>query len=96
MAHTRWATHGVPNDINAHPHKSGDGSLAIIHNGIIENYSAIKEALLERGHTFTSDTDTEVLAHFIQEIKEKENLSLEEAVRLALTKVIGRLRYRRG
>jgi glucosamine--fructose-6-phosphate aminotransferase (isomerizing) len=79
----------VPNDINAHPHKSGDGSLAIIHNGIIENYASIKEVLLERGHTFVSDTDTEVLAHFIQEIKDKENLPLEEAVRLALTKVIG-------
>ena len=89
MAHTRWATHGVPNDINAHPHLSGDNKLAIIHNGIIENYASIKEALLERGHSFKSETDTEVLAHFIQEIKTQENLSLEEAVRQALTKVIG-------
>lgn len=89
MAHTRWATHGAPNDINAHPHVSGDNKLAIIHNGIIENYASIKEALIERGHTFVSDTDTEVLAHFIQEIKTKGNLSLEEAVRQALTKVIG-------
>jgi len=89
IGHTRWATHGVPNDINAHPHLSGDSSLAIIHNGIIENYAPIKEALIELGHTFTSDTDTEVLIHFIEEIKSKENLSLEEAVRVALTKVIG-------
>ncbi len=89
MAHTRWATHGIPNDINAHPHSSGDGNLAIIHNGIIENYAPIKKALVDRGHIFSSDTDTEVLAHFIQEIKEKENLSLEEAVRRALNKVIG-------
>ncbi len=89
MAHTRWATHGVPNDTNAHPHLSGDNKLAIIHNGIIENYASIKEALLDRGHSFKSETDTEVLAHFIQEIKTQENLSLEEAVRQALTKVIG-------
>lgn len=89
MAHTRWATHGAPNDVNAHPHVSGDNKLAIIHNGIIENYASIKKALLERGHKFTSDTDTEVLAHFIQEIKNENKLSLEEAVRLALTKVIG-------
>jgi len=89
MAHTRWATHGVPNDVNAHPHLSGDGRLAIIHNGIIENYASIKEALLERGHVFNSDTDTEVLAHFIQEIKTQDDLSLEEAVRQALTKVVG-------
>lgn len=89
MAHTRWATHGVPNDVNAHPHVSGDGKLAIIHNGIIENYASIKEALLERGHKFVSDTDTEVLAHFIQEIKSHNKLSLEEAVRIALTKIIG-------
>ena len=89
IAHTRWATHGQPNDINAHPHASGDSNLAIIHNGIIENYAAIKEALIALGHTFKSDTDTEVLVHFIEEIKSKENLSLEEAVRVALTKIIG-------
>jgi len=89
IGHTRWATHGVPNDINAHPHQSGDSSLALIHNGIIENYSSIKEALIELGHKFTSETDTEVLVHFIEEIKNKENLSLEEAVRIALTKIIG-------
>lgn len=89
MGHTRWATHGVPNDTNAHPHKSGGSSLAIVHNGIIENYAPIKEALIELGHTFTSDTDTEVLIHFIEEIKNKEDLSLEEAIRIALTKIIG-------
>ncbi|NNL90866.1 MAG: glutamine--fructose-6-phosphate transaminase (isomerizing), partial [Saprospiraceae bacterium] len=89
IAHTRWATHGAPNDINAHPHVSGDGNIALIHNGIIENYASIKEALVELGHTFTSDTDTEVLVHFIEEIKSKQNLSLEEAVRVALTKIVG-------
>ena len=89
MAHTRWATHGAPNDINAHPHVSQSKSIAVIHNGIIENYASIKEALLERGHEFTSDTDTEVLAHLIEEIKISEKLPLEEAVRVALNKVVG-------
>lgn len=89
IGHTRWATHGEPNDVNAHPHYSATGKLAIIHNGIIENYSSLKQDLINRGHTFLSDTDTEVFIHFIEDIKENENCSLEDAVRLALTKVIG-------
>ena len=89
IGHTRWATHGVPNEINAHPHNSGDGKLAIIHNGIIENYDSLKKALQEKGHQFESDTDTEVLIHLIEDIKNHENCSLFEAVRLALNKVIG-------
>jgi glucosamine--fructose-6-phosphate aminotransferase (isomerizing) len=89
IGHTRWATHGVPNDVNAHPHTSNSGTIAVIHNGIIENYDFIKKALLERGHVFSSDTDTEVLAHLIEEIQQTEKLSLEEAVRLALNKCVG-------
>ncbi len=89
MGHTRWATHGQPDDINAHPHYSSKNNLAIIHNGIIENYALLKAALIKEGHTFKSETDTEVLIHLIGEIKEKSKVSLEEAVRIALTKVIG-------
>lgn len=89
MGHTRWATHGEPNDENAHPHYSATKKLAIIHNGIIENYSALKEDLERKGHTFQSETDTEVFIHFIEDIYENEKCSLDEAVRLALTKVIG-------
>lgn len=89
IAHTRWATHGKPNDVNAHPHVSGNGRLALIHNGIIENYASIKVALEERGHVFTSDTDTEVLVHLIEEVQVKQNLPLEEAVRVALNQVVG-------
>jgi glucosamine--fructose-6-phosphate aminotransferase (isomerizing) len=89
MGHTRWATHGEPNDRNAHPHYSASGKLAIIHNGIIENYGALKQDLINKGHTFLSDTDTEVLIHFIEDIKEHNHVALEEAVRLALTKVVG-------
>ena len=89
MGHTRWATHGEPNDINAHPHLSGNGDLSIIHNGIIENYEALKTALVKEGHSFTSDTDTEILVHLIEAIQERDNVSLEEAVRIALTKVVG-------
>jgi len=89
IGHTRWATHGVPNDVNAHPHSSGDGSLALIHNGIIENYAPLKQELQSRGHVFVSDTDTEVLVHFIQDIRDKENVSLFEAVRMALAEVVG-------
>ena len=89
IGHTRWATHGAPNDVNAHPHRSGDGRLAIIHNGIIENYDSLKKELIKRGHTFESDTDTEVLIHLIEEIIKKENVSLEEAVRYSLNEVVG-------
>ena len=89
IGHTRWATHGEPNDRNAHPHFSGDHKLAIIHNGIIENYAIIKEELIKRGHTFTSDTDTEVLIHFIEEIQRNEKVDLLEAVRIALSEVHG-------
>ena len=89
IGHTRWATHGVPNQVNAHPHLSGDGKLSLIHNGIIENFDAIKQALINKGHTFKSDTDTEVLVHLIEEIKNHEHVSLFEAVRLALNEVVG-------
>jgi glucosamine--fructose-6-phosphate aminotransferase (isomerizing) len=89
MGHTRWATHGEPNDENAHPHYSATKKLAIIHNGIIENYSTLKKELIRKGHTFESETDTEVFIHFIEDIKENEGCSLDEAVRLALTKVVG-------
>jgi glucosamine--fructose-6-phosphate aminotransferase (isomerizing) len=89
IGHTRWATHGKPDDINAHPHRSGNGRLTLVHNGIIENYALLKTALQQRGHTFESETDTEVLVHFIEEVQLKDNLPLEEAVRQALTKVIG-------
>ncbi|MBO6517103.1 MAG: glutamine--fructose-6-phosphate transaminase (isomerizing) [Bacteroidia bacterium] len=89
MGHTRWATHGEPNQINAHPHLSQNGDIAVIHNGIIENYAAIKEMLLKKGHQFESDTDTEVLIHLVEDIKEHEGVDLFEAVRLALSKVVG-------
>ncbi len=89
IGHTRWATHGEPNDTNAHPHYSASKKLAIIHNGIIENYSALKQDLQSKGHVFSSETDTEVLIHFIEDIQDKNNCSLDEAVRLALTKVVG-------
>jgi glutamine---fructose-6-phosphate transaminase (isomerizing) len=89
IGHTRWATHGEPNDANAHPHYSQSGKLAIIHNGIIENYASLKKDLLSKGHKFKGETDSEVFIHFIEDIWENEKCSLEEAVRLALTKVIG-------
>lgn len=89
IGHTRWATHGKPDDINAHPHTSGNGRLTLIHNGIIENYAVLKEALKKEGHVFKSETDTEVLVHFIEELQKRDNLPTEEAVRVALSKVIG-------
>lgn len=89
MGHTRWATHGAPSDRNSHPHSSGDRKLTIIHNGIIENYVVIKEALLAKGHVFKSDTDTEVLIHLVEDIVHETGLDLREAVRVALNKVIG-------
>ena len=89
MAHTRWATHGEPNEINAHPHYSQSRKLAIIHNGIIENYLTLKEELIKRGHKFKSDTDTEVLIHLIEDIQTNVNVNLIEATRIALNEVIG-------
>ncbi|MCX8482625.1 MAG: glutamine--fructose-6-phosphate transaminase (isomerizing) [Crocinitomicaceae bacterium] len=89
IGHTRWATHGLPNDINSHPHSSMDGKIALIHNGIIENYDSIKEELISRGYVFKSETDTEVLVHLIDDIQKHEKVDLVEAVRLALQSVIG-------
>lgn len=89
MGHTRWATHGVPNDVNSHPHLSNSGDLAIIHNGIIENYAPLKEELIKRGYVFHSDTDSEVLVNLIEEIQIKEKLKLGKAVQVALNQVVG-------
>ena len=89
IGHTRWATHGEPNDVNAHPQYSGSKKIVLIHNGIIENYAPLKEEMRKRGHKFESDTDTEVLVHLIEDIQERENVDLPEAVRIALNNVIG-------
>lgn len=89
IGHTRWATHGEPSDINAHPHTSASGKIAMIHNGIIENYAAIKQELLSKGYSFTSETDSEVLLNFIEDIKQNNNCSIEEALRVALKRVVG-------
>jgi glucosamine--fructose-6-phosphate aminotransferase (isomerizing) len=89
IGHTRWATHGEPSDVNAHPHRSAGGKLALIHNGIIENYAQLKKELINKGYTFKSETDTEVLLNFIEEIQKNTKCSLEEAVRIALKRVSG-------
>ena len=89
IGHTRWATHGEPSDRNAHPHTSASGKLSMIHNGIIENYAQIKKELLNKGYSFSSDTDTEVLLNFIEDIKNNNNCDLEEAVRVALKRITG-------
>ncbi|MEK0413907.1 MAG: hypothetical protein RL070_1395 [Bacteroidota bacterium] len=89
IGHTRWATHGEPSDRNAHPHLSNNGRLAMLHNGIIENYAPIKQELISKGYTFKSDTDTEVLLNFIEDIQENNKCSLEEALRIALKRIVG-------
>lgn len=89
IGHTRWATHGIPSDANSHPHTSGDGKIALVHNGIIENYLTLKSDLLKKGHVFKSETDTEVLVHFIEDIRNELKCNLEEAVRVALGRVVG-------
>src|SRR3989344_6532707 len=87
--HTRWATHGIPNETNAHPHQDCHKKIFLVHNGIIENYQELKNKLIENGHRFLSDTDTEVVAHLVEGFLDKKNYSFEEAVRLSLKSIIG-------
>src|SRR5690625_943224 len=90
IGHTRWATHGEPNDVNSHPHLSESGNIAVVHNGIIENYTSLKKTLMEKGRTFHSDTDTEVIAQLIEEIYENgAEVTFEKALQLALKQVAG-------
>jgi glucosamine--fructose-6-phosphate aminotransferase (isomerizing) len=89
MGHTRWATHGVPNDVNSHPHLSNSGNIVLVHNGIIENYDPLKQELMARGYTFKSDTDSEVLVNLIEDVQKQNNLKLGKAVQIALNQVVG-------